>query len=128
MTNFFSSVLLTIVLVSLLAIIRSIKGEMALPISICIAVFLVGLSIAICQPLIKYISNIVEPSSESYITLLFKAVGISLVASTASDICRECGENTIASKVELFGKCEILFLSLPLLKEITSFVTQVLQE
>ena len=128
MTNFFSSVLLTIVLVSLLAIIRSIKGEMALPISICIAVFLVGLSIAICQPLIEYISNIVEPSSESYITLLFKAVGISLVASTASDICRECGENTIASKVELFGKCEILFLSLPLLKEITSFVTQVLQE
>ena len=128
MTSFVSSVLLTVFLVMFLVIIRSLKGEMAVSISLCISVLLVGLSLAVCVPILDFINNFVKPSSKSYITLLFKAIGVSLVASTASDLCRDCGETAIASKVELLGKCEILLLSLPLLEEITKLITHILQE
>ena len=128
MTSFVSSVLLTVFLVMFLVIIRSLKGEMAVSISLCISVLLVGLSLAVCVPILDFINNFVKPSSKSYITLLFKAIGVSLVASTASDVCRDCGETAIASKVELLGKCEILLLSLPLLEEITKLITHILQE
>lgn len=128
MTSFVSSVLLTVFLVMLLVIIRSLKGEMAVSISLCVSVLLVGLSLAVCDPILDFLNNLVKPSSQNYITLLLKAVGVSLVASTASDVCRDCGETAIASKVELLGKCEILLLSLPLLEEITELITHILQE
>ena len=128
MTSFVSSVLLTVFLVMFLVIIRSLKGEMAVSISLCISILLAGLSLAVCVPILDFINNLVKPSSKSYITLLLKAVGVSLVASTASDVCRDCGETAIASKVELLGKCEILLLSLPLLEEITKLITHILQE
>ena len=128
MTNFVSSVLLTVFLVMLLVIIRSLKGEMAVSISLCVSVLLVGLSLAVCDPILDFLNNLVKPSSQNYITLLLKAVGVSLVASTASDVCRDCGETAIASKVELLGKCEILLLSLPLLEELTELITHILQE
>lgn len=128
MTSFVSSVLLTVFLVMLLVIIRSLKGEMAVSISLCVSVLLVGLSLAVCDPILDFLNNLVKPSSQNYISLLLKAVGVSLVASTASDVCRDCGETAIASKVELLGKCEILLLSLPLLEEITELITHILQE
>ncbi len=128
MTGFLSSVALTVIFVTLLMVIRGIKGEMAVPLSLCISVMLVGISLAVCAPIIDYLDSLVEPSSKKYITTLLKAVGISLVASTASDICRDCGENSIASKVEMLGKCEILFLSLPLLQDITALIGNILQE
>ena len=128
MTSFVSSVLLTVFLVMLLVIIRSLKGEMAVSVSLCVSVLLVGLSLAVCDPILDFLNNLVKPSSQNYISLLLKAVGVSLVASTASDVCRDCGETAIASKVELLGKCEILLLSLPLLEEITELITHILQE
>ena len=126
--TFLSSIALTVVLVTLLMVIRSIKGEMAVPLSLCVSVMLVGLSLALSAPIMDFLGNLAEPSSKKYMTTLLKTVGVSLVASTASDICRDCGENSIASKVEMLGKCEILFLSLPLLQDITALITHILQE
>jgi len=127
MNRFLASVALTVVFVTLLIAIRSIKGELAIPLSLCVSVMLTGLSLAISTPIIDFLNSLAEPSSKNYMTVLLKSVGISLVVSTASDICRDCGERAIASKVELLGKCEILLLSLPLLKEITALITDVLQ-
>ena len=111
-----------------LVFIRSIKGEMALPLSVCITVSLAGVAIATCLPIIDYLNTLVQPYSQKYITLLMKTVGISLLTATAADICRDSGESAIASKVELVGKCEILLLSLPLLKDITELLFTVMEE
>ena len=127
MSSFLSSVALTVVFVTMLMFIRTVKGELAIPLSLCISVMLAGISLSVCSPIIDFLNNLAEPSSGNYIAVLLKSVGISLVASTTSDICRDCKENAIAAKVELLGKCEILLLSLPLLKEITALITNVLQ-
>ena len=47
---------------------------------------------------------------QSYLTLLFKVVGITLV----SGICKDSGYSAVASQVELFGKIAILFAGMPI--------------
>ena len=118
---------LTIVFVLLLLLVRSVKGEFALPLSVCLSVMLAGVALAAAAPLIEYINNLAKPYTGGYLSLMLKAVGISLVTSTSADICRDSGENAIASKVELLGKCEILALSLPLITAMAELIAKVLE-
>lgn len=50
--------------------------------------------------------------------LAFKTVGIAYISQTAADICRDMGENSIASKAELCGRLMIVSAALPMLKEL----------
>ena len=46
-------------------------------------------------------------------TLAVRAIGIGFTAQIGADICRDLGENSVASCVELAGRAEILLLCLP---------------
>lgn len=58
--------------------------------------------------------------------LMLKALGISLLCKLCSDICRDCGENTLASGVEGVGRMAIFSLSLPVIAEIIDYASKVL--
>lgn len=124
--NIVSSSILTVIFTLFLLIIRGVKGESAMPLSLCITVGLAGAAISAVNPVIEYVNQLSSGSTNSYMLILFKALGISFITSTCSDLCRDCGENAIASKLEFFGKCEIIAVSLPLIKEITSLITEVM--
>lgn len=49
---------------------------------------------------------------------LLKAVGIALVGEVTYDVCATLGESGIGDKVLLLAKGELLYLSLPLIKEL----------
>lgn len=53
--------------------------------------------------------------SSSFIILLVKITGISILAEFAVSICRDMGETAIASKVDLGGKLLIVSLSIPII-------------
>ena len=48
------------------------------------------------------------------VRVMLKALGISLVAQIASDLCKDSGEQTLAGVVELAAKLGILIMALPL--------------
>ncbi|MBQ3100844.1 MAG: hypothetical protein IJC50_07640 [Clostridia bacterium] len=77
------------------------------------------LCIGSLTPLLEFIKTIneIEGFSELYIIML-KALGIALLSETASDICKDCNESSLASKVETAAKISMLILSLPLLNSI----------
>ena len=62
----------------------------------------------------------------SALGVMLKALGISLVARVCSDICRDCGESGLASGVETVAGVVIFSLSLPVLKEILGFASELL--
>lgn len=62
-----------------------------------------------------------------YVSILFKALGICWLTQFASDICRDCGEGAIASAAEVFGKIQLVLLSLPLFEEVIDVVTRILE-
>ena len=54
-------------------------------------------------------------------TVLMKALGIGVVCQFTAELCRDAGEAVLASRVEFFGKIEILLLSVPLLQKLLAF-------
>lgn len=55
---------------------------------------------------------------KEYGTILLKCLGICFIAQFASDACRDAGETSLASKVELAGKAAIVLTSLPLFESV----------
>ena len=50
---------------------------------------------------------------ENYYMQLLKMLGVAYVAEFASSICRDAGQQSVASMVELFAKIAIVALSIP---------------
>ncbi len=57
-------------------------------------------------------------ASAEYVSVMGKALGISLAVRICSDVCRDCGEGTVASAVESAGKLTLVLLALPLLSSL----------
>lgn len=90
---------------------------------------------AVLSIVIIYISPVTETiyalyekagADEQYLTILFKALGICYISQFASDICKDCGENTLAVQAELAGKIALMLLSLPLFGTLSEIITNLL--
>ncbi len=76
-------------------------------------------AISAASPLITYLSELTKTEAFApYSGILLKALAIAILTQYAAEICRECGESSVASGVEMTGKIEILLLCLPLVNEI----------
>ena len=113
--------------VLLILIIRQFKNDIALPVSVCITLALSLLSVALIRPICEYVEEI-SGSIEygEYIGVMMKSLGIALVTSASADICRDCGEGAIASKVELLGKCAIMLIALPIIRSLLSLAKEMM--
>ncbi len=68
----------------------------------------------------------ITPEIESGVSYVMRIVGVSYVFGISSDVCREIGENGIASAVLTVGRVEIILLSLPKVSEIFSIAGELL--
>lgn len=64
--------------------------------------------------------------NEFYLALLFKMVGIAYLTEFGAQLCRDAGENAIASRVELAGKVLIILIAVPILIAILELVVRLL--
>lgn len=71
-------------------------------------------------PIIDEINSFISSAGidGSYGIILLKTVGICFVCQFVSDACRDAGQASIASKVELASKISIIIISLPLFENI----------
>mgnify|MGYP000945114487 FL=1 len=63
---------------------------------------------------------------QSHLSVVLKALGIAYIAEFGAQVCKDAGENSIASKIELGGKIIILSLTLPILVGLIEVILQVL--
>lgn len=76
---------------------------------------------------VSYFSDISRNTGiEKYGAVMIKALGIGLVTRFASDACRDAGESSLAAKLELAGKAEILILGFPLVKDVINIAMSML--
>ncbi len=88
---------------------------------ICILLF-IGIDYikAISERLSSIVSAI--PSSAEYIKLIIKALIITVIAQLVSDICRDNGENALASTAEIVTKSAVIIMVMPLFEAVLSIV------
>lgn len=91
---------------------------------------MVGLA-ALCfvSPVIEQLGDLFEKTSldKSYFKQLLKAVGICFMTGIAADICRDSGEQALASAAEMWGRISLLILTVPMIDSILALITGVLQ-
>ena len=103
----------------LVIVVKQLKSEIALPISVCVTVLLSGVCVSLIEPISEYINDISDSADYGpYVKVMMKSLGIALVSSGSADICKDCGESAIAAKVELVGKCAIMLTALPLIRSL----------
>ena len=61
-----------------------------------------------------------------YLNTVLKILGIAYLASFCSEICRDAGENSLASKVEVSGKILILVLAIPILMAVLQSILKIM--
>lgn len=107
---------------------KNIKSEYSLFIRLAATIGISFLVLTMISPILEYIEKIsMNTPVSQYIPVLFKALGISLLIHITSDVCHDVGETGLAEKVILFGKIEILTLSLPLITELFNVATGLLE-
>lgn len=59
----------------------------------------------------------------SYLKIMFKVLGVALLAQTVADLCRDSGESALAGQTETAAKILIVVMILPLLSVVTEVIT-----
>lgn len=60
-----------------------------------------------------------------YISTIFRIVGIAYIAEFGAQVCRDAGETSIASKIELAGKVIIMVLAVPILMALLDLIISI---
>ena len=116
------------IIATILAVtIKSEKPEISLIIGlvtgVMILIFLMSYLIGIIQT-VKEISDNIELDL-SFVNIVLKIIAIAYISEFSSNICKDAGENAIASKVELAGKILILFSSMPIILSLLKLLSDI---
>ena len=98
--------------------------EYALYIKIIAAISVMSTVIIYVSPVAETIRNIYEKAGadKEYLSVLFKALGICYITQFACDICKDSGENALATHAELAGKVSLMVIALPLFSSLANIV------
>ncbi len=106
---------------------KHMRAEFETPVRLTGSILLLGITLAIGIPLFEYLNRMISSSALSeYAGILIKALGITVLTHITSEVCRDCGNSSAASYVELAGKLEILLLCLPLVSSILGTAAEIL--
>lgn len=96
---------------------KEYKKEYAIITALVTAVFVMSESVGCIVNVIESIRYITEKSGVDikYFTLVLKVVGVAYVCQFGAELLRDCGENSVASKIELGGKIFIMYLTIPII-------------
>ena len=65
-------------------------------------------------------------SSERYLSVLLKVIGITYICEFSAGICKDAGYQAVAGQIEVLGKLSVMFAGLPILfaviEQIQSFM------
>ncbi|MDE5946535.1 MAG: stage III sporulation AC/AD family protein [Oscillospiraceae bacterium] len=100
------------------------EQSMMISLGVCIIIF--AGAVGIISPVLEKTSELFTESgvNEGYIIIVFKAMAICFITQITSDICRDSGENAIASSAELFGRVLIILMSLPFIESLVDIITE----
>ena len=95
----------------------------------------IGVCVIVLLAILSYLSHIAETIQElyaktnlpgSYLSVIWKALGVCYLTNLAVDLCRDCGETALAGTAELWGRLTLVLLALPMLKQVLELLTGVL--
>lgn len=104
------------------------KKELAVLVAIIAGAIIFLALIDKLSEIISFIGTIADKANIDmvYIGIVLKILAIAYLSSFCSEICKDAGASSIASKVEFAGKILILALAIPILMAVLNSILQIL--
>lgn len=104
------------------------RGDVAVLVTLAAGTILFLLIIPSINDVINFVSEITKKANIDmvYIGVVLKILAISYLATFCSEICKDAGASSIASKVEFSAKILILTLAIPILMAVLQSILQIL--
>lgn len=117
-----------IVAVILASAIKAQRPEIALQVSIITGIFIFLLVAVKLSAVIQFIQTFSKKADidTTYLVILLKIVGIAYIAEFGAEVCKDAGECSIASKIELAGKVTIMILAVPIITSLLDLVVKLM--
>lgn len=108
--------------------IKNTKPEFSLLLSIITSVVLILFILPHFRQVIFELKEISELISinNAYFVPVFKVIGIAYITQIGGELCRDSGENAIASKIELAGKIAIIIITIPVAYKMISVINGII--
>jgi len=104
--------------------------EYALLVSIAVCCLVALAVFEYVKPVFSFLDKISQLGniSNETVKILFKAVGVSLLAEFTSLLCSDSGNSAMARFVQILASAVILWLSLPLFNNLIDLVSEILEK
>lgn len=117
-----------IIAVVLASILKTQRPEIALQVSIVTGLLIFIIVIVKLSAVIDFLQTFSKKANidSTYINILLKIVGIAYIAEFGAEVCKDAGESSIASKIELAGKVTIVILAVPIISSLLDLVVKLM--
>jgi len=126
--DFIGIVVIGIIVTIIAIFLKQQNKEYALLVSLAGGMLIFWFIIKSSSEVFSFVENIIKLSKipdESF-KLLLKVLGLAYITQISSDLCKDAGENAIASKLEIAGKVSILLISIPLFEKVIKMIINVM--
>ncbi len=112
----------------IIIILRQYKPEFALYVTLFAGALIIFLMLDKITGIINLLSNLSKKSgmNAQYLSILLKITGIAILTEFAVSICKDSGENAIASKVDFGGKIIIISMSIPIISGLLETIMKII--
>lgn len=112
----------------LVVVLRQEKPELALLLSIGAGILLFFMVLAKIGAVVNVLRDLSVRANVNllYLGIILKIVGIAYIADFGAQLCRDAGENALASKIEFAAKILILVLAIPIVMAVLDTLMSIL--
>ena len=108
----------------LIIVIKQYRPEFAIYISIIAGIIILFFAMDKLTNIINLLKDICNQAgvNNKYLGILIKMTGIAFLAEFAISICKDAGESSLASKVELGSKAIVISMSIPIIHNLLEII------
>ncbi|WP_282706860.1 stage III sporulation protein AD [Natroniella acetigena] len=109
-------------------VVKQYRPELALQLSLVVSLIIFILMVDRIAVIVDVMRRLADEANIDlvYVNTILKVIGIAYIAEFGAQICRDAGENIIASKIEFAGKIMIMVLGVPIMISILESILQLL--
>ena len=115
--------------VLLASLMKSVNKEISLYIILATVIILFLSIIDRLSEVFLFLQDIYDKVTygKTFFPVILKVLAVAYITDFTAQLCKDAGENAIASKVELAGKVIIFYLAIPILSAILELIGSLLQ-
>lgn len=128
MELYMRSAALVLLAVILTLVIARQSRDMSILLSLGVCVIVMISCVSFLSPIIEFIRELrrIGDLEQGFLGILLKCVGVGLLSELAALICADAGENAMGKSLQILSGIVIVWLSLPLMKQVIVLLEEVL--